>query len=1192
MNAVGIRAGSDSDRVVNATTGAVTVDVTTIAEPFATSDESSTAQVGGGSDSPSVIQAMGIDVGDGDNAVTNAGPMGVNATVIASPRAESRSLTLTATSRAYLSLLADIAGIRTGVGDDQIDNVNDIAVTTTVEAMAFAGPRSGEGSHTDHAYAEVGQPDRPLDLQVAGIDAQAGDNDIANYGRITSILQNEESLPITAHAHADTDTTRNSADARVGFIADAVGIRSGVGNDAITNGLDAMIAVNSNLAVVANARADEDATAIAGGEADSAWALTSNASGIDAGEGLNRVANFGNIDVAAIEDIHAVASASSTTMTARANARINAHVGAVGIRTGEGDDVLGSFGEMTVLAQVNGFDEALERNHTNSATAGSEDAFLTADAKGIDAGGGQNDIHVQGRLETTAEANSESYAEAECDTCTENAQAFARARAAAEGITAGDGGNRIVIEGSVETRALASAHSTARAPERYGPDEFATADSEARASAYGVLIAGNQDSVIHNMGSMTVASEAETAVAIQGGPDYRTTREYAESTAMGIRTGNGQHVIQNDGDIVVSASIRGNSPNILHAIGIQTGSGDDIIVNNGRVTTSVEDLNGTMAGVAIMTGAGNDVVALMAASETTGSADLGDGDDRLNLVEDAALTGDAAGGAGRDALVLNGQGFYGGAIDGFETAAKYDAGTFGLNGLPTMNDLSVYDGILQTQGSYAFDENGSALMRIHRDGFGQFQVADTVELAGAMSVLTEPRVFHNGQIFPIIQSGELIDTFDDVSLPETRPLLGFALNYNYDDQQVEVTSSTRPFRTVARNANERAIADYLDRIAPGATGEMSRVLGEFQTLQGNQFGEAFAGMSPASYGASTGAGLNTARLYSQVVSNRMQSLWSGAATRQAEASSSRLDGILLAYNGPNASLGNLVGRQEQVDSRQRWGAWANVYGQWTTQDADDGFVGYDSDTYGVVLGMDYALSETWLAGLSFGYSSNDLNFDTNAGDGDIDSYFGSLYTGWYHDAFYLESVLTYGSQAYDNKRNVVVGATRLTAHSDHDGNLYSAYLGSGYNFGDDIWQIGPFVSLEYLYLDEDGFEEKGAGVLNLIVDDRQTDALISQLGVRAARYFDTGLGALVPELSLAWLYDFDIDDRVITSSFAGASGDAFSITGQEVEQNGVVVGAALTLMQVNGIESSLTYSGEFRDGYDAHALIGQIRIAF
>jgi outer membrane autotransporter protein len=510
-----------------------------------------------------------------------------------------------------------------------------------------------------------------------------------------------------------------------------------------------------------------------------------------------------------------------------------------------------------------------------------------------------------------------------------------------------------------------------------------------------------------------------------------------------------------------------------------------------------------------------------------------------------------------------------------------------------MNELSVYDGVIRTQGSYAFDENGSALMRIHLDGFGQFQAAGTVDPGGALSVLAEPRAFHNGQIFPIIQSGELLlNTFDEVSLPETRPLLGFALNYNYDDEQVEVISSTRPFRTVARNANERAIADYLDRIAPDAGGEMSRVLGEFQMLQENQHGQAFAGMSPAAYGGSTGAALQTARQYTHVVANRMQSLQAGASAPRAEVSAYGLEGILLAYNGPNASLGDVVGRQERADARRRWGAWANVFGQWTSQDADDGFVGYDSDTYGVVLGMDYALSENWLAGASFGYSTNDISFDENAGDGDIDSYFGSLYTGWYADAFYLESVLTYGSQEFDNKRNVVVGATRLTAHSDHDGNLYSAYLGSGYNFGDAIWQIGPFVSLEYLYLGEDGFEEKGAGVLNLIVDDRQTDALISQLGVRAARYFDTGLGALVPELSLAWLYDFDIDDRVITSSFAGASGDAFSITGQEVDQNGLVVGAALTLMQVNGIESSLTYSGEFRDGYDAHALIGQIRIAF
>ena len=509
-----------------------------------------------------------------------------------------------------------------------------------------------------------------------------------------------------------------------------------------------------------------------------------------------------------------------------------------------------------------------------------------------------------------------------------------------------------------------------------------------------------------------------------------------------------------------------------------------------------------------------------------------------------------------------------------------------------MQTLRIYDGTLRIEDDYLFDETGAALMRIHLDGFGQLWVDGMADLGGSLSVLAEQRMFHNGEVFPIIQSENLVDTFQEVSLPEARQLLRFELNYNDEDERVEVTARTRPFRTVARNANERAIADYLDRIGPGATGEMSRVLGEFQTLEGNQFGEAFAGLSSAEYGASTGAALDTARMYSQVVGNRMQSMRTGGAPPQAKASSQGLDGILLAYNGPNASLGDVVGRQAQADARRRWGAWANVYGQWVGQDADDGFVGYDSDTYGVVLGMDYALSETWLAGLSFGYSTNDLNFDTNAGDGDIDSYFGSFYTGWYDDAFYLESILTYGSQQFDNKRNVVVGATRYTAHSDHDGNLYSAYLGSGYDFGDDAWKVGPFVSLEYLYLDEDGFEEEGAGVLNLTVDDRQTDALLSYIGVRTQSVIDTGVGALIPELSVAWLHDFDIDDRVVTSSFAGAPGDAFSITGQDVEQNGLVVGASLTLMQAGGFESSIAYSGEFRNGYDAHAVIGQIRFAF
>jgi outer membrane autotransporter protein len=114
----------------------------------------------------------------------------------------------------------------------------------------------------------------------------------------------------------------------------------------------------------------------------------------------------------------------------------------------------------------------------------------------------------------------------------------------------------------------------------------------------------------------------------------------------------------------------------------------------------------------------------------------------------------------------------------------------------------------------------------------------------------------------------------------------------------------------------------------------------------------------------------------------------------------------------------------------------------------------------------------------------------------------------------------------------------------------------------------------------------------LNVDPRKTDALLSELGLRGAGVFKTQYGDLIPELSGAWSYDFDIDNRVITTSFVGAPGAAFSVKGQPVEKNGAVVGAGLTFIHNSGISSSIRYSGEFREKYKSNAVIGELRFAF
>jgi outer membrane autotransporter protein len=174
----------------------------------------------------------------------------------------------------------------------------------------------------------------------------------------------------------------------------------------------------------------------------------------------------------------------------------------------------------------------------------------------------------------------------------------------------------------------------------------------------------------------------------------------------------------------------------------------------------------------------------------------------------------------------------------------------------------------------------------------------------------------------------------------------------------------------------------------------------------------------------------------------------------------------------------------------------------------------------------------------------------------------------------------------------MIGGIRRTADSDHDGDLFSACIAGGHDYNFKGWDIGPFASLQYVYLDEEGFQESGAGSANLTVSGRETESLVSELGMRIGRVIETERGSFVPELSAAWLYDFDIDDRVITASLAGAQSAHFSVRGQDVERCGAIIGAGATLVGKNGFSVRLKYNGEFREDYLAHGIIGGIRYGF
>lgn len=101
------------------------------------------------------------------------------------------------------------------------------------------------------------------------------------------------------------------------------------------------------------------------------------------------------------------------------------------------------------------------------------------------------------------------------------------------------------------------------------------------------------------------------------------------------------------------------------------------------------------------------------------------------------------------------------------------------------------------------------------------------------------------------------------------------------------------------------------------------------------------------------------------------------------------------------------------------------------------------------------MTDSLIAGLSIGYADTKIDLDRDSGDGNIESLVGSIYGTYFNKHTYVETVLSYGDQNYDNNRNIAIGPLLRTAHSEHDGNVFSAYGAGGYSFQSKEWIIRP-----------------------------------------------------------------------------------------------------------------------------------------
>ena len=297
-----------------------------------------------------------------------------------------------------------------------------------------------------------------------------------------------------------------------------------------------------------------------------------------------------------------------------------------------------------------------------------------------------------------------------------------------------------------------------------------------------------------------------------------------------------------------------------------------------------------------------------------------------------------------------------------------------------------------------------------------------------------------------------------------------------------------------------------------------------------------------------------------------------------------------------ASEGDDIPVLEEASSG-RMGVFISAGYRFGEKDNTSEVEGFDFDNKGITAGIDYRISSDLIAGIAFGYSAFDVDFDTtinspNGQELENDTYSVSLYGTYYGaDAFFVDGVLRGGYGDYESNRHIFIpnpggvdidndgnpdGDLDRTAQGDFDSWFVDLGVRAGYDINLNGPTITPSIGADFVYADIDGFEETGAGGLNLAFEDQQAKSLTANLGVAASYPISFEGGVLTPSVNAAWNLELAGDDDGVEFFYAADTTPGtlsrFEIEPEDKDTNFGELGASIAVALPNDFSAFVDYS--------------------
>jgi outer membrane autotransporter protein len=322
---------------------------------------------------------------------------------------------------------------------------------------------------------------------------------------------------------------------------------------------------------------------------------------------------------------------------------------------------------------------------------------------------------------------------------------------------------------------------------------------------------------------------------------------------------------------------------------------------------------------------------------------------------------------------------------------------------------------------------------------------------------------------------------------------------------------------------------------------------------------------------------------------RMQALQSGATGFSAMGlhvtDNSNTD-LTAGYAGPSGPEGK--GGKEVVPPPvdNRWGTFITGAGEFDRVGDTQTARGFNLDSGGITLGVDFRFTDHFVAGIFAGYTYTGI--DISDGRIAVDTGKFGIYATYFDGGFYVNSAVQGGYDGYETNRTSLGGI----AHSSPTGGDFNLLFAPGYNWTVGGLTFGPTSRFQYSYESVNGFTESGS-LAPLTVGSQHTESIVSAFGVKASYDWKVGTTIIRPELRLEWEHEYGDVATSIASQLASGAGNSFTVTGPEIGRDDMHLGAGVSVVFSDRLTAYVYYDGQyFRTNYDSSTVTGGFRFLF